>query len=196
MWQFSFGNLWLCEAEKNFWRVAKTNWRNEAKLKQQKTMGHCAQDIRANLILLFTLLLNFSGRWVARVQSEGEWGRENCLISLVQHAGVWMGVWLQTWHTVTALVPSSAWQGCPWGSRTSAILLLAGDLLSFLMAEGWGVELALGTGCSFFERWELFCSRSLRFTVGPQWLSPHGVPSLSLLSWPMLWFPFSFHPLS
>lgn len=156
-------------------------------------MGHSAQNISANLIFLFTLLPNFSGRWVARVQSEGEWCGENCFISLLQHEGVWVGVWLHTWHTVTATGPSPAWQRCPWSCRTSAILVLAGDLSSSLMAEGWGMELALETGCSFFERWELFCSHSLRFTVGPQCLSPHGVLSLSLLSWPMLWFSFSFH---
>lgn len=46
--------------------------------------------------------------------------------------------------------------GCPWGCRTSAPLLLAGDLSSSLSAEGLGAELALGTGCSFCERWELF----------------------------------------
>lgn len=110
-------------------------------------MGHCAQNIRANLIFLFTPLPNFSGRWVARVPSEGEWCGESCFISLVQHAGVWVCVWLHTWHSVTALVPNSAWQGGQWSCRTSAILLLARDLSSSLMSEGWGVS-----GAGFRDR--------------------------------------------
>jgi len=44
---------------------------------------------------------------------------------------------------------TAAWQGslAPWGYRTSATWLLAGDLSSSPMVEG----LALGTGCSFRE---------------------------------------------
>lgn len=49
--------------------------------------------------------------------------------------------------------PAPAWQGSvtPWGHRTSATLLLAGNVSSSQLVEGLGAELALGTGCSFWE---------------------------------------------
>lgn len=48
---------------------------------------------------------------------------------------------------------AATWQGslAPWGCRTSATWLLAGDLSSSMMAEWLGAELALGTGCSSWE---------------------------------------------
>lgn len=79
---------------------------------------------------------------------------------------------------------ATAWQGSltPWGCRTLATWLLAGDLSSSLMAEGLGAELDLGTGCSFRESdGSSFALIFLRFIADPQWLAPPGMPSLSLL---------------
>lgn len=87
------------------------------------------------------------------------------------------------------LAPEQGCCGCPGrcparvprprGPQDLGHLAVGGDLSSSLMAEGLGEELALGTGCSF---WESDGSSFLRFTAGSQWLAPPGVPSLSLLS--------------
>lgn len=87
------------------------------------------------------------------MQSEGEEGGKIALSARRRVQGFKRvadsrpGTWWLPWPL------AAAWQGslAPWGCRTSATWLLAGDLSSSLVAEGLGAELDLGTGCSFRE---------------------------------------------
>lgn len=202
-WWLSLGNLRLCEAENYIWRATRTNYPGEMKLdlnKKNYNRGHRAQNIGANLWFFSSIPSSpvlVAGGWErCRVR---ERGGKNCLISPAQCAGVQARGWLQTWHMVAALAPGRclARVPCPMGLQDLGHLAVG---WWFVILHGGG---GAGSRAGFRDRlffpgkwWELFCTHFSRFTAGPQRLAPPGVPRLSLLSWPKLWFFFSFCLLS
>lgn len=180
MWQLSLGNFQLCEAEKFFWSVAKTNYPSEMELnlnKEKITVWVTAHKTLVQIWFFLCIVLpSFSGRWVEECRVRESGVGKIALSAWCSMQGFWVGVWSRV----------------PMGLQNLSLLAVSWGFV--ILPVGRGVGSRAGFRDRLFFLWEM--GALLRFTVGPRWLSPHGVPSLSLLSWPMLWFFFSFHSLS
>lgn len=75
MWQLSFGNLWLCEAEKFFWSIAKANYPGEMKLNLNKEKIIIRVTVHKILVKIWFFFVPSSPiLWQVGGKS-AEWGR-------------------------------------------------------------------------------------------------------------------------